>query len=843
MELPFASLHQLCAPLLGSLEELPSPQREALESAFGLSAGSRPDHFLVGLAVLTLLSNAAESRPVLCLADDAQWLDRSSAQVLSFVARRIEAEGVLMVFAERDSDGPVELSGLPELRLRRLSDADARDLFDSTSLGVFDDRVRDRIIAETGGNPLALVELPRALDPARLAGGFAVSDASPLQGRIEACFRSQVEELPEDTRRLLLLAAAEPLGDPSLLWRAGAAVGLSTDAAAPAEAAELITVNGRITFRHPLLRSAIYGAAPPEERRSAHRALGEATDPEFDPDRRAWHRGHAALEPDEDVAAELERSADRARARGGLPAAAAFLECAVNLTPDARRRTQRALDAARFKRLAGFDETAAALVAAAEQGPLTDVERAHAARLRALIAWDARPDYDGTLLLLDAARQLEPLDVDLARDTHLEALFGASNAGRLGGGVSTHAHAARAAPAPNRPPGVSDLLLDGLAVHFTDGRAKAAPLLRDALARARDDQGRDEHELRGARIAARVAAELMDEQSWEAIASRHVQSAREDGILGPLPATLNYLATLRIYQGDLNAAEILLDESDFISRATFGREGAVMRSLLTAYRGDEAHTVRLCERLEAAAEARGEGLIVAVCAHSLAILRNGLGHYEAALAAAHDAISGEELSVSPWALPELIEAAARAGETDIAADAFERLVERTGAAGTDLAAGVEARSRALLLEGAPADAAYREAIDALGRTTMRMLLARAQLVHGEWLRRENRRTESREPLEAAHEFFTRVGADGFAERAARELQATGATPRKRSDDTRSQLTAQEAQIAELARSGHTNPEIGAMLYLSPRTVEWHLRHVFMKLGISSRRQLRVALAD
>jgi DNA-binding CsgD family transcriptional regulator len=843
MELPFAALHQLCAPLLGALNGLPPPQREALESAFGLSAGSRPDHFLVGLALLTLLSDAAEARPIVCLVDDAQWLDRSSAQVLSFVARRIEAEGALMVFAQRDSDGSEDLAGLPELRLQRLSYSDARELFDATNLGVFDERVRDRIIAETHGNPLALQELPRALDPTSLAGGFAVSDASPLQGRIESSFRRQVEELPEDTQRLLLLAAAEPLGDPALLWRAAAAVGLSADAAAPAEAAELIAVDARVTFRHPLLRSAIYGAALPEQRRTVHGALADAIDRELDPDRRAWHRAHAALAPDEDVAADLERSADRARARGGLPAAAAFLERAVQLTPDARLRARRALRAARLKRLAGYGERAAALVATAEQGPLTDVERALAVRLRALFAWDARPDYAATLLLLDAARKLEPLDVDLARDTHLEALIGASNAGRLGEGVATHAAAARAAPPPNRTPDTSDLLLDGLAVLFTEGRAAAAPLLKDALTQARSDDGRDEHALRSARIASRVAAELMDEQAWEEITARHVQSAREDGVLGYLPATLNYLATLRIHQGRLDGAEILLDESDSIGRTLFGRQGDVMRSLLTAYRGDESDTARLCTGLEAAAAARGEGLILAVSAHSTAVLRNGLGQYAAALDAARRATAPEELSIGPWALAELIEAAARTGETDTATDALERLVERTRAAGTELAAGVEARSRALLLDGAAADAAYREAIDALGRTTMSMLLARAQLVYGEWLRRENRRTESRALLESAHELFTRVGADGFAGRAAHELQATGATPRKRTDDTRSQLTAQEAHIAELARDGHTNPEIGAMLYLSPRTVEWHLRHVFMKLGIGSRRQLRVALAD
>ena len=841
MELPFAGLHQLCGPLLGALEGLPPPQRGALESAFGLSAGSRPDHFLVGLALLTLLSDAAGTRPLVCLIDDAQWLDRSSAQVLSFVARRIEAEGVLMVFAERESNGSGDLVGVSELRLQRLSNADARELFDSTNLGVFDEAVRDRIIAETRGNPLALLELPRALDPAGLAGGFAVSDASPLQGRIEGSFRLRVEELPEDTQRLLLLAAAEPLGDPTLLWRAGAAVGLSSEAAAPAEAAELISVDARVTFRHPLLRSAVYGDATPEQRRAAHGALADATDPELDPDRRAWHRSHAALAPDEDVAADLERSADRARARGGLPAAAAFLECAVKLTPDARRRTQRALSAAQLKRLAGFDEAAAELVAIAEQGPLTDVERAAAVRLRALFAWDERPDYAGALLLLDAARELEPLDVDLARDTHLEGLVAASNAGRLGGGVSTHADAARAAPSPSRTPDTSDLLLDGLAVLFTAGHAAAAPLLKDALARARQDRGLDEHALRGARIAARIAAELMDEQAWQEIASRHVEAARRDGILGPLPPTLNYLATLRIYQGDLAGAEILLDEADLISRASLGRPGDVMRSLLAAHRGDEPQTLRLCAGLETAAEARGEGLILAVSAHSTAVLQNGLGHYEAALDAARSASVPVELSIGPWSLAELVEAAVRTGETDVAADAFERLVERTRAAGTDVAAGVEARSQALLLHGAAADAAYRGAIDVLGRTTMRMLLARAQLVYGEWLRRENRRADSRAPLEAAHEFFTRVGADGFAGRAVRELQATGATPRRRSDDARSQLTAQEVQIAGLARDGHTNPEIGAMLYLSPRTVEWHLRHVFQKLEINSRRQLRVAL--
>jgi DNA-binding CsgD family transcriptional regulator len=841
MELPFAALHQLCAPLLGALERLPAPQRDALQTAFGLSSGSRPDRFLVGLAVLTLLSEAAETQPLVCLVDDAQWLDRSSAQVLSFVARRLEAEGVLMLFAERDSDRPGELAGLPDLRLQRLSDDDARELLASESLGVLDEQVRARIIAETRGNPLALLELPRALSPASLAGGFAVPDASPIEDRIEASFRSRVRGLPEETQRLLLLGAAEPLGDPTLFWRAARELGLATEAAEPAEASDLIALGTRVRFRHPLLRSAIYRAAAPDERRAAHRALAAATDPDVDPDRRAWHRAHGAVAPDEDVAGELERSAERARARGGLAAAAAFLERAAELTPDPHQRARRALGAARRKRLAGLPEAAATLLTTAEHGPLDDLERALSLRLRGQIAEDQGRCDEASSLLLDAAQRLEPLDVDVARETHLEALFLASNAGRFGGGVLAPARIARAAPPAPRPPDTTDLLMDGLAVLFTEGHAAAAPLLKQALAKSRAERGRDEHVMRGMRIASRVAAELFDEKTWDAVVTRHVQIAREDGVLSVLPVTLNYLAALRIYQGDLEGAAMLLDESDSISRSATGTPGDVMRLLLAAYRGDEAQTSRYCRMLEAAAAARREGLIMTVCEYSTAILHNSLGQYEAALDAGRRATAVDELSLSPFALPELIEAATRSGQTDVALDALERLVERTRAAGTDFARGVEARSRALVGEGDAAEAAYLEAIDAFGRTTMRMLLARAQLLYGEWLRRANRRLDARVQLGAAHEFFTRVRADGFAGRAARELLATGARPRKRTDETRAQLTAQEAQIASLAGDGHTNPEIGARLFLSPRTVEWHLHKVFMKLDIGSRRELRETL--
>jgi DNA-binding CsgD family transcriptional regulator len=842
MELPFATLHQLCAPLLDDVDRLPGPQRDAVQTAFGLSSGSQPDSFLVGLAVLTLFSDAAETQPLVCLVDDAQWLDHSSAHVLAFVARRLEAESVFMLFAERDSDQESSVSGLPELRLQRLSYTDARALLASANLGALDERVRDRIIAETRGNPLALLELPRAHALKAFAGGFAVGDEAPLQGRIESGFRHRVEELPEDTQRLLLLGAAEPLGDPALLWRAAVSLGLGAEAAAPAESADLLTIDTRVAFRHPLLRSAIYEAAHREDRRAAHAALADATDPDVDPDRLAWHRAQATLVPDEDVAAELERSAQRARARGGLAAAAAFLERAAELTPDPRLRAKRMLAAAQRKRLAGLTEAARALLATAEQGPLTELDRALALRLRGLLDWeDASLGEAPAAVLIEAAQRLEPLDVALAREVHLEAMFVASNAGRLGGGVLAPARAARAAPTPPEPRDASDLLVDGLAVFFTDGYAAGAPLLKQALAKARDERGRGEHELRAIRIASRVAAELFDEQAWKALVERHVRVAREDGILVALPATLIYLAAIRIYEGDLGGGAFVLDECDMIIESTTQTLGNPMRMLLAAHRGDEAETARLGTSLERVAVERGEGLIRTVCDYARAVLRNSLGQYDAALAAAQAAVAPDDLSVSSWALPELIEAAARSGRADVAAGAFERLAERTGAADTTLARGVEARSRALVSDDAVAEDAYREALDALGATSMGMIHARVQLLYGEWLRRANRRTDARAQLGNAHEFFVRAGADGFAGRSSRELHATGATPRKRTDDARAQLTAQEAQIAALARDGHTNPEIGAQLFLSPRTVEWHLRHVFTKLDIGSRRQLRVAL--
>jgi DNA-binding CsgD family transcriptional regulator/tetratricopeptide (TPR) repeat protein len=840
MELPFAGVHQLCGPMLGGLGRLPPPQRDALGTAFGLSSGAQPDRFLVGLAVLSLLSDAAEERPLLCLIDDAQWLDRSSAQVLAFVARRLQAESVALLFAERQPGELDELARLPDLPLRGLPDDSARELLASAIGGPIDDRVRDRILAEARGNPLALIELPHELSPATLAGGFGLPSGRPVPGRIEASFRLRVQQLPAATRRLLLVAAAEPTGESALLWRAVTMLGIPAEAAGPAEADGLLDLGAQVAFRHSLLRSAIYRAADAEERRSAHLALAEATDAAADPDRRAWHRAHATLAPDEDVARELERSAGRAQARGGLAAAAAFLERAAALTPDRGRRARRALDAARYKQLAGAPHDASTLLATAGAGPLGDFDRAMLQRLHGQIALDLRRGGDAVPLLLDAARRLEPLDPALARETYLEALRAAGIADRPGGARAA-AEAAFRAPSPDGAPRAIDLLLEGLAVRFTAGYAASAPALKLALSAVRDEGGHLRQDVRWPWSGRRVAPDLFDDGTWCALATRGVQIARDAGALAVLPLALNYLATMRIYEGNLEAAAALLDEADAIADATGTAPLVVARLLLAGFRGDEEQASVLIEASKSAAIARGEEVVLTTGEHARAVLHNGLGQYQAALDAAQSASAQDELMLSVWSLPELVEAAARCGRTELAADALGRLCERTQAAGTELALGIEARSRALLSGGDPAERLYREAVQRLGGTRMRPVLVRAHLLYGEWLRRENRRTDAREQLRIAYDGLTAMGMEAFAERARRELLATGETVRKRTVQISYELTAQEVQIARLAADGLSNLEIGAQLFLSPRTVQYHLAKVFTKLGVGSRRQLGRAL--
>jgi len=843
MELAFAGLHQLCGPMLDHLGRLPAPQHDALRTAFGISPGPPPDRFLVGLAVLSLLSEVAGERPLLCVVDDQQWLDQASAQTLGFVARRLAAEPIGLVFAARIPGG--ELAGLPELEIGGLPEHHARALLDSALPGPLDAQVRDQIVAETQGNPLALLELPRGFSPAELAGGFGLPGATALPGRIEDSFRRQLAALPPPARRLMLLAAADPSGDPVLLRRAAGRLGLPVQAAVPAVEAGLVEFGARVRFRHPLVRSAAYRSASAADRQETHAALAVVTDPQADPDRRAWHRAQAATGPDEAVAAELERSAGRAQARGGLAAAAAFLERSVRLTADPGRHTERTLAAAQASLQAGAFGPALELLATAEAGPLDEVQGARVDLLRGQIVFASGLSSDAPPLLLKAAKRLEPLDLDLARETYLTAWLAALFAGRLAGAgdLLEVSRAAQALPPPAQQPRRVDLVLDGLAGLVADGAAAAEPALRRAVSVFAGGGASPAEELQWGWFAQAAASALWDYETWRAMLDRQVQLARAAGALNQLPIDLAALGTATAWSGDFAAAASLVAETDAVCEATGTRAAPFTAMMLASLRGDQDGATSLVEATIAEATASGQGIAVAYAYWVAAILGNSLGRYEEALAAASQASEDRAtLYMSMWALPELIEAAARCRDTRQARRALGRLAETTQAGQTDFGLGVEARARALLAEGTVAEDGYREAIDRLGRTRLRPELARAHLLYGEWLRRESRRMDARAQLRTAYDMLATMGAAGFAERARRELQATGETVRKRRAGVRDALTAQEASIAQLARDGLTNPEIGAQLFLSARTVEWHLRKVFTKLGISSRRELPGALA-
>ena len=851
LELAYAGLHQLCCPYLDRIGTLPVPQREALGTVFGLQPGVAPDRFLLGLAVLTLLSEVAEEQPLICVVDDAQWLDQASAQSLEFVARRLAAEPVGLVFAVRETDEEPKLAGLPELRVRGLAIGDAAALLESAVPGTLDSRVRDRILAESQGNPLALLELPRALTPTELAFGTdpGARSAAPLAGRLEGSFITQLRSLPPPSRQFLLVAAAEPVGDVPLLWRVAQRLGIGAAAATSAEAAGLIEFRDRVRFRHPLVRSAVYRSATAAERRAVHEALADVTDPGLDPDRRAWHRACAAVGPDEQVAAELERSADRSVSLGGVAAAAAFFEEAAALTPDPARRARRSLAAAQAKATAGAFGSALALLAEAEAGPLDEAGRARIDLLRAQISYNSSHSNEALPLLLAAARRLEPLEPSLARGTYLDALSAALFAGRLASGADPGAgpvsgmrqvaRAVREAPAP-RAPGKADLLLEGMAVLYTDGYAASAPQLHRAVqAFGSEDLTLDEA-FGSLSIAAIFAFYLWDDVHWDSLTQRHLDVVRKAGALSLLPVALVNRAIFDIHTGDLAAGAALVAESRWIAEVTGGENTTTLTSeaWLAAMRGQEKRAEQLIQDNLDAAASLGQGVVVTRMHTARAVLCNGLGRYEDALAAAREAAADPlELGPAKWALAELVEAGVRSGNTDVAADAFEQLSAITRASGTELALGIEAARRALLRDDA-AEELYLEAIERLRHTRIRVEFARAQLLYGEWLRRRGRRVDARAQLRTAHEALIAMGVEAFADRARRELAATGETLRKRTVETPGKLTAQEAHIARLAEQGLTSPEIAAALYLSPRTVEWHLGKIFTKLGVSTRRQLR-----
>lgn len=848
-ELAFAGVQQLCAPYLNGLERLSTPQRAALTTAFGLGEGAAPDRFLVGLAVLSLLADAAVKRPLVCVIDDAQWLDDASLQTLSIVARRLQADPVALIFAVREGDERdthlTNLERLPELVLTGLDDQQSRALLATTTPGPMDERVRERILAEARGNPLALWQLPRVANPAAPAGGFGpAGQRQPLARRLERSFADQLSALPADTRLLLLIAAAEPIGESALLWRAAEHLAVPQSAAMPAERAELISIDRRVRFRHPLVRSAAYQSATTADRRRVHEALAAAIDPDIDGEHSAWHRAQAAPGPDEAIAADLERMAERAQARGGAAASAAFLADATELTPDPVDRARRALAAARAKLDAGAADSALQLITHAQTAPPEPLRQAQIEVMRSRIAFITNRGRDAPALLLSAAEHLRDVDPPQAREAYLEALMAAVFAGRLVWAQDSApvgiARAAMSAPPAPSPPRVVDLLLDGLILRFTKGYAAAASTLAGAVQQFRHDDNADP---RWYGLVGRIALDLWDQQSWEDLSARQIEILRDQGVLTLLPVALAYRAGVCVHAGRFDEAAALLAESDAITQATGTPPPLYIEPVLAAYRGQRTRTIQLVQTSLRNAAARGEGRAIPIVQYAAAVLHNSLGEYREALTATSEAVNHDDIGMYGYGLIERVEAAVRCGETQIAVDTTRELVDRADAAGTELALGVAARSRALLADGTQADQLYRSAIAHLERSKVHVLQARAQLLYGEWLRRERRRNQAITQLRQAHQTFQRTRADGFAERARRELAAAGHTVDAPTTSPTEPLTGQETHVARLAADGHSNSDIAAQLFLSRRTVEWHLSKIYAKLDIASRRQLKTTLAS
>ncbi|MEX2981226.1 AAA family ATPase [Streptomyces sp. C36] len=828
-DLLYATLHQLCAPVLEYRQRLPVVQRNALEAVFGLGAQTSPDPLTVGLAVLGLLHEVAQDGPVCCVVDDAQWIDDASRRVLVFVARRVSAERIAMVFAARDARPPSGLAELPRLPLAGLCDEDARALLRAATHVGLDAEVIDRILAEAHGNPLALLEFAHHAEPFGVPGPrrFRASVVDMLEEQ----FVHRFERLPDATRSLVVLAAAEPVGDLDLLRRAARLLGLDAAGLTLAENAGLLALGPRLRFRHPLVRSAVYASATPKKRRSMHGALAEATDPETDLDRRAWHRAHAVIDADENVAAELERSAGRARLRGGFAAAAAFMERAGRLTPAPGRQAGRLFVAAQLRLQAGAPDAARALLTRAERRPMDDESRARARLLRARIGYQLSHGPQATARLVDAVMELAP---EQAGDTYLEAfasvMYNDNHPGLLQElGARIRERVPRREPA--RP---TDLLLDALLDQSMLPVERAVPAMRDAVTACRTAAPSSGPWRMN--LLCQVVIDLRDDEAMEEISDRQVDVARRQGSLASLPQALRYQAVARVSAGRFDEAAVCLEEARDVDEAAGTLPLLGPELVLTGFRGDGDRFAELRDLLGRDGrpfEAAGEH-------YARAVLHNGLGDYEAALDAALTAQRRHQAgSYSIWAVyTELVEAAARAGRGEEAAAAMKHLEALARANPAPWAVAEWLQAQALLERGEDCEALYRRAIDHFSRTRVRVLHARARLTYGEWLRRANRRSEARVELRAAHDMLSRIGARAFAERAARELRATGERPGRHGEDPLDRLTAQERLIAGKVAAGATSREVGVMLFLSPRTIDTHLGNVYRKLGISSRRQLR-----
>ena len=847
MEFAFAGLHQLLAPILSGLDNLPPPQRDALQMAFGFREGAAPDRFFMALAVLSLLADTAKRQPLICLIDDEQWLDRASAQALAFVARRPGDESVGLIFATQLATE--ELSGLPELHLDGLSNADARTLLDRALNAPLDPVIREQIVTESRGNPLALLELPRGITPAQLAGGFALPAVMPVASSLEDSFMRRLEALPPATKEILQLAAADPVGEPSVRWNAATRLGLDPGAATPAIEAGLIDFGTRVQFRHPLIRSVVYRSTPVADKRNIHRALADATDPRLDPDRRAWHRAQAAAGPEETVAAELEGSAERALARGGVAAGAAFLELAAALTPAPDRRAARMLAAAKAKRDAGALDAALGLLVRVEAGPHDALQAAQVEYLRGEIAFDQLRVREAAQLLQSAAGRFESLCAKSSREARLRALDAAmwlaGPDGQDRSSILATATAAAAGPPSPQPPRAVDVLLDAFVARFTDGYAAAAPLFNRAiemLLTADVVAGQPDSWLpiTRSKMGATLAAEVWDAQSWYALALRESQFDRTTGAPIHLQFALHYLAWTLLLRGEFEKAAAVVDEDCATAAATGNPPLRFSRLLLAAWRGQRETAWELIEEATASAEAEGKCKVADFAAYGRAVLTNGFGRHADALAAIKPVFDHDHVGMGALVIPEFVEAASRTGNVELLVAARDWMALRAKATPTPWALGIDARIGALLADGDAAEGLYRESLEHLGRTPVGLERARGYLIYGEWLRRQNRRIDARAELRTAEKMFSAMGADAFADRAHRELLATGESVRKRSATTGVvgvDLTPQELQVARLAEEGLSNNEIGGQLFISPRTVQYHLRKVFAKLGIRSRSEL------
>ncbi|GID44106.1 LuxR family transcriptional regulator [Actinoplanes capillaceus] len=843
--LPYAGLHRLLIPLLPERGNLPPAQRAALEVACGLTDGPTPDLYLVSLAALTLLAAA----PRLCVVDDVHWLDPDSARALAFVARRLHAEGVVLLFGQRVvAEDPGLLAGVDVLEITGLARDAAMALLSDVVTGDLDLGLAEHVAQSTGGNPLALTDLGRELTSEQLRGASPLPDPVPIGSRLEAHYSARVSGYPEATRTWLVLAAAGAGARHDHLLAAAGLLAVRPEDAAPAESDRLVSGTPPVVFRHPLVRSAVYGDAPPPRRRAVHAALAAAITGDADADRRAWHLAAATAAPDESVAAELERRADRAGARGGQAARSTFLSRAAELTPDETVRTGRRVEAAAAAMAAGAPVRALLLLETAGDDHLSGPARGSALLTRALATVNTGAPTalrDATALCLEAAGAFGA-DHGRARRAAVQAVDHAIGAEHLSSVSETTVAAEAARLAATDPDGLDGLLLAGYASFIQDGYAACVPLLRRAIAAIADPALPDETLRRRFVVGINYCNLLWDDDTKLLLLDRAEAAARRTGALHTLDLVHFVGAMTDAVLGRLRHADRHDAAGQRLRRSigiTAEQEQVWRHPELVAWRAPDGFRETVPQAL-GVFEMLHMGGMHTVTRLAVAGLEIASGAYPAAVELLLDIVDLGRPRRYAWALPDLVEAALRSGDRATAELACADLASAAGNSGTPRALGLLDRSRALLAAPEEAEEHYRAAVERLAATPAWGDLARARLLYGEWLRRRRRRRDARDQLATALEMFEEAGATVFAGRARAELGATGESMRSPVPKEReTALTPQEAAVARLAGAGATNAEIAAHLYLSPSTVDYHLRKVFRKLGVTSRRRLRGVLHD